>query len=217
MKKFLLLTTLLCGWMGSAMAADGENYVTVKKANASAGNVTVELEMFNPTLEAVAFQCDVKAPEGVTFTMDDVVVEVAADRKVDHTKAYNVLDDGKTLRIVCYSMSNSAFEGKEGTVATFTMPLTSSVTFTVDNVVIADKASLSDKSNGHTGEITIGGSGKYGDVNGNNVVDDVDLALVINYILGRPIPYEKSDVDINGNNVVDDVDLSEIINVILGK
>lgn len=204
MKKFLLLTTLLCGWMGSAMAADGENYVTVKKANASAGNVTVELEMFNPTLEAVAFQCDVKAPEGVTFTMDDVVVAVA-DRKVDHVEAHNVLDDGKTLRIVCYSMTNASFSGTEGTVATFTMPLTETTIFAVDNIVIADKASLSDKSSGQTGEITIG-SAVVGDLNGDGKVNAADLSLLIKYISTKDLQG-----DLNGDGKVNASDLSTML------
>lgn len=210
MKKFLLLTTLLCGWMGSAMAA-GENTITVKDATAAAGNVTVELEMINPTLEAVAFQCDVKAPEGVTFTMDDVVVAVAADRKVDHEKAYNVLDGGKTLRIVCYSMTNSPFNGKEGTVATFTMPLTKTTIFTVDNIVIADKASLSAKDNGQTGEITIGKAGSA-DLNNDGKIDSVDLGLIIKYVIDKDLTG-----DISGDGKVDSSDIGLMVKSIIEK
>lgn len=206
MKKFLLLTTLLCGWMGSAMAA-GENTITVKDATAAAGNVTVELEMINPTLEAVAFQCDVKAPEGVAFSMDDVVVAVA-DRKVDHIEAHNVLDDGKTLRIVCYSMTNASFSGTEGTVATFTMPLTKTTIFTVDNIVIADKASLSDKSNGQTGEITIG-EASSGDLNGDTKVNASDLSLLIKYVSTLDLRG-----DINGDGKVNAADISLMLKLI---
>lgn len=206
MKKFLLLTTLLCGWMGSAMAA-GENTITVKDATAAAGNVTVELEMINPTLEAVAFQCDVKAPEGVTFAMDDVVVAVA-ERKFDHIEAHNVLDDGKTLRIVCYSMTNASFSGTEGTVATFTMPLTKTTIFTVDNIVIADKASLSDKSNGQTGEITIG-EASSGDLNGDTKVNASDLSLLIKYVSTLDLRG-----DINGDGKVNAADISLMLKLI---
>lgn len=219
MKKFLLLTTLLCGWMGSAMAAD-ENTITVMEATEEAGVVTVQLEMVNPTLKAVAFQCDVKAPEGVSF--DEKLLSLTlSDRKDDHVIRFNILSDG-SLRMVAYSMQNLPFSGTSGAIVSFDVDLEETTIFTVDNVVIADASSASAKPNSNSGEITIDDTtgDVVGNVNGDpdGIVDIDDLNALVNILLGKEVP-DTYNGNVNGDpdGVVDVDDLNALINILLGK
>lgn len=209
MKKFLLLTTLLCGWMGSAMAEGEANYITVKSETAYAGAVTVTLDMVNEaTFTPCAFQCDIT---GATF--DNAALELAVGtRNSGHTIVSNVLSNG-TLRIVCYSMTNAAISGTEGTVATFKTNLSETTEFTVTNIVIADKESASKKAKDLMGTITINSAeGLVGDLNGDNSIDVDDLDLLIEYILNDDIRG-----DINGDNSADVDDLDLLIELILNS
>ncbi len=54
-----------------------------------------------------------------------------------------------------------------------------------------------------------------GDVNGNGEVDARDIQIVINAVLGLPIP-EHAEPDVNNDNEVDARDIQIVINVVLG-
>ena len=58
-------------------------------------------------------------------------------------------------------------------------------------------------------------NGKWGDMNGDGIVDIVDVTMVINAILGY---YDnRLDYDISGDGLVDTIDLNIIINIVLGR
>lgn len=60
-------------------------------------------------------------------------------------------------------------------------------------------------------------NGILGDVNGDNVVDMVDVVALINIYLGKTTLYELSVCDINKDGQVDMVDVVAAINIYLGK
>lgn len=209
MKKFLLLTTMLCGWMGSAMAEElPANYITVKSETASVGAVTVTLDMVNEaTFTPCAFQCDIT---GATF--DNAALELAVGtRNSGHTIVSNVLSNG-TLRIVCYSMTNAAITGTEGTVATFKTNLSKTTEFTVTNIVIADKESVSKKAEELKGTITIGGDALPGDFDGSGDYTINDLTILMEFFNASD---PAGDLDGSGDCTINDVTI--LMNYILGK
>lgn len=57
-------------------------------------------------------------------------------------------------------------------------------------------------------------NGVYGDVNGDGLVDTIDLNMVINSILGR---YPTPIGDLNNDGLIDTIDMNIIINIILGR
>ena len=57
-------------------------------------------------------------------------------------------------------------------------------------------------------------NGVYGDLNGDGLVDTIDLNLIINSILGR---YETPIGDLNNDGLIDTIDMNIIINIILGR
>ena len=63
-----------------------------------------------------------------------------------------------------------------------------------------------------------GGEAVPGDINGDSVVDISDLALLVNYILGKDTDSNKAKAcDVNGNGTVDIADVTTLVNIILGK
>lgn len=60
-------------------------------------------------------------------------------------------------------------------------------------------------------------NGKLGDVNGDKVVDMVDVVALINIYLGKTTDYNLSVCDINKDKQVDMVDVVAAINIYLGK
>ncbi len=211
MKKFLL-TSLLCGSMGFAMAQAPADYLSVKDCTTGEdGTATVNIEMVNPGIAACAFQCDIVLPEGVT---PDVTSLVVGDRNSTHTIASNILSDG-TYRILCYSMTNADMTGTDGIVASFktTAPVADGdYTFTVKNAELVDKASIAKIIESLDSNVTIGEGGQAGDLNGDDKINMQDLGVLIDYIMNG-----NSAGDLNGDDKVNMQDLGIEINIILGK
>lgn len=206
MKK-LLLTSLLCCTAMMAMATDSGT-ISVAAANGSAGStVTLNVTMDATINDACAFQCDIVFPTGVALANP---VNLAAT-STNHTVASNMLE-GNKYRLVCYSMTNAVLTN--GNVASFDIVAPSSngtYTFTVENVEIVSLATIEAiTSNGGTGDLTVGGAGLVGDLNGDTMIDAVDLSLEISYILSN-----DTSGDLNNDTMVDAVDLSQMVELIL--
>lgn len=212
MKKFLL-TSLLCGSMGFAMAQAPADYLSVKDCTTGEdGTVTVNIEMVNPGIAACAFQCDIVLPEGVT---PDVTSLVVGDRNSTHTIASNILSDG-TYRILCYSMTNADMTGTDGIVASFktSAPVADGdYTFTVKNAELVDKASIAKIiEEGVNSTVTVGDSSIYGDADGDGYVDAGDIIPLTSLIMTNSYS-PKADLDNDG--YVDASDLVILISIIL--
>ena len=60
--------------------------------------------------------------------------------------------------------------------------------------------------------------GVKGDVNGDCVVNMVDVTMIINYILGRnPAGFIENNVNLNNNKKIDYDDIDSIIDIILNR
>ncbi|MBP6978527.1 MAG: InlB B-repeat-containing protein, partial [Lentimicrobiaceae bacterium] len=94
------------------------NELVINDAEVLTGNpMTVELAI-NNTQQFVAFQCDVQLPAGFTYV--PASIQLAADRKVDHTISASLFP-GNILRVISTSLSQAYFLGNEGPVATFVL------------------------------------------------------------------------------------------------
>lgn len=212
MKKFLLTSILSCGvGLGFAQATD---YITVADASGAAGSsITLNVDMTNPTITPCAYQCDIVLPDGVTVVPNTLEV---ASRASGHIIASNVLSDG-SYRILCYSMSNAAITGTEGTVATFDVALGDALengtyTFSVVNTEIVDADCVAKiVADAVNSDLTVGNTGTSVDLNNDGKVDAVDLSIEISHVLSN-----NSLGDLNGDGKVDAVDLSLVINAVLG-
>ena len=63
--------------------------------------------------------------------------------------------------------------------------------------------------------LDVKGFGKFGDLNGDGLVDIADVNIVINMMLGKE-PMTPAG-DLNGDNMVDIADVNKVINLMLGK
>lgn len=207
MKKFFLLLVLLCGAIGIGRAQAPTGTIQGKPGE----TVSVTLSLTNPDgFSACAFQCDVKLPDGMVGLEDGGDAPVLSSPASDtHTIASHYLGNG-VYRILCYSMTNADIPA--GTTVTFKVQCDNTVEekayiYELDEIELADK-----NSNSETSGITE--AGIYGDVNGDNSVNALDLAHVISLILSHE--FEQAS-DVNNDAQVNVFDLSAIISTILNK
>lgn len=201
MKKLLLLFALLAnvamGWAEDAVTGT----YTSNKLDVALSNST----------EFVAFQMDI-ALKDATFVGDP---EAALSRLTDNggtnpfILASNVLPDGK-LRVIAYNMANRAIDANAGTLFTVVLDQKPS-NVEITNVLFVRSSDLA----AIDVNATTKAGGKVGDVNGDGNIDTIDLANLINIILGKKDYVDTA--DINGDTTCDTLDLAKLINLILGK
>lgn len=155
MKKFLLLLSLFfsLGLMFKTKAADTDvsEYpfaIYSKPVTGTAGEtITISLEMKNES-PVSGFQVDIVLPEGIEFVKDEYDY-YEADKSMSrlistksHTFESNLQPDG-SLRLLCYSGKNTAFEGNDGEVAIFEIKISNdaiigSSTILLKEIVLTD-------------------------------------------------------------------------------
>ncbi len=96
-----------------------ENIIMLADVIAEAGDdLVVELQVNNDD-EFVAFQLDVPLPPGFGFI--DGTLELNPERTVDHLIQSNILPGTNIFRIISFSLTNSAYQGNSGILATFSL------------------------------------------------------------------------------------------------
>lgn len=103
------------------------NQMKLLHTHAIAGeSFTLELEIAN-TNQFVAFQHDIPLPAGFAYVQGSASMNEA--RKVDHLIEANVMAGTNLFRAISWSLTNTAFAGNEGTIASYTLtaPNTSGV------------------------------------------------------------------------------------------
>ena len=210
MKKLLLLmAALTCS--GVAMA-DGA-YVSIAPTSGAPGSkVTVNVALTNPdaNFTPCAYQCDVTLPTGVTLA-NPLALSTITSQCSDHVVVSNVLSTGE-LRILCYSMTNAAIA--KGNVAKFDVQVdaeaTGSLTFTVNNIEIADKNSVSQTAGEKTSKLNV----IDGDITGDGSINAADLSVLVEYVLSTTANPEGKG-DLNNDGSVNAADLSALVELIL--
>ncbi|NLN95097.1 MAG: carboxypeptidase regulatory-like domain-containing protein, partial [Bacteroidales bacterium] len=94
------------------------NIMMVLDATGEAGDdIIIDLEIVNDD-SFVGFQFDIPLPEGFGYV--DGSIELDPDRKVDHQIDANVLPNTNIFRGLSFSLTNSAYNGNSGVIASFT-------------------------------------------------------------------------------------------------
>ena len=110
------------------------NDVTMKPDEEKMVNIILN----NPNRKYVAFQFDVKLPDGLSIVNDangDPIATINEDRIVDHS--YNVYEiEPGVYRFLTFSMSNAELLGNEGTIVQMKLKADPSITTGTHSVII---------------------------------------------------------------------------------
>ena len=70
----------------------------------------------------------------------------------------------------------------------------------------------------HTETVELGSNNMSGDINGDSILNILDIVLVVNFILGSDTPdaSEFSAADLNGDGIHNILDIVTLTNLILG-
>ncbi len=203
------------------------NIIYIEPATASTESTfTVPVKMKNAQANITGFQFDLVLPAGVSVPKDEdgfYQVELSTDRTTarKHTVATSLQSDG-SLRIVCYSNNNNTFSGTGGNVLNLTLQTSANVALgdlplTLRDVVMTTPAMDNYSIGDVICKLTIKKHMK-GDVNGDGLVNVVDVAGVVNLILGSgdTSQLDREAADINDDNNINVVDVAGVVNIILG-
>jgi hypothetical protein len=101
-------------------------------------HVYINLAIFN-NQEFVAFQLDVPLPGGFSYIAGSVALN--PERAADHLIMANVLPGTNIFRMISFSLTNAAYTGNEGIIATFILDtppgVTGSYTLPIENGIMA--------------------------------------------------------------------------------
>lgn len=115
-RKFVLLIAVLA-LQGMFVAYAGNNIMQLNNVTAPAGeNIVVNLEVINEDA-FVGLQLDVPLPTGFGYVASSAVLNPA--RSNGHIMNAAILPGTNTFRVLAFSLSNAAFIGNSGTVASF--------------------------------------------------------------------------------------------------
>ena len=197
----------------STVSPDSETDFIVKMKNATNNSI-------------MGFQFDLALPTGVTVPKDEdgiYQIELSGDRTNSrkHTVASSLQSNG-AIRVVCYSNNNNTFSGQDGTVLAVRLKAGKGVAVGEYPIYLRDVVMTTPTMNNYNvSEVVsklIVEDYKKGDVNGDKTVNVVDVAGVVNLILGNNITgLNKKAADINGDNIVNVVDVAGVVNIILGQ
>ena len=180
--------------------------------------IPVALKNEGPVL---AFQTDIELPEGFELVSADGKYAVGlSDRAgADHTWMANEVENG-TVRLLCYSPSNTPFSGNEGDLFYLAVKVPGDAAG--DYVVKLSNTLL---TLGDFSECSISGNACAtltvkpfipGDANANGEVTVTDIVVTAKYILEMaPDPFDFDAADMNGDGQITVTDIALIANVIL--
>ena len=204
------------------------NIIYPEAATASPDSETdLIVKMKNATNNSImGFQFDLVLPTGVTVPKDEdgfYLIELSGDRTNSrkHTVATSLQSNG-AIRVVCYSNNNNTFSGQDGTVLTVRLKVDKGVAVGEYPIYLRDVVMTTPTMSNYNvsavvSKLTVE-EYKKGDVNGDKMVNVVDVAGVVNLILGNNITgLNKKAADINGDNIVNVVDVAGVVNIILGQ
>jgi len=177
-------------------------------------NILIETQIINTGFQFISFQVDIILPEGFGYVPGSAFLN--PERKADHIVNASVLPGTNTLRMISFSLTNSAFLGEWGIIASFTLTttdVTGNYQLLTENFVgvpCPNPISL-------PGAVILTLPGLLpGDSNCDGEVDVMDVITTINYIIGaNPQPFCFENADVNGDGAVDALDVIGTIDIIL--
>ncbi len=136
----------------------GSNIMKLSSVSVVAGQpVELELEIINDD-EFVAFQFDVPLPLGFGWNQGDI--QLNPDRITNHVIQAAILPGTNIFRAISFSMTNDAYLGNSGVIATFTLSTPSTTGYfqlSLWNVIICDSNAVNIKTGSVNGSVTLTG------------------------------------------------------------
>lgn len=181
-------------------------------------NITMDLYINNYDAFS-GFTADIHLPESVGFIFGQIELNPA--RKTDHEITGTMLMGTNILRIISFSLTNAAFLGSSGVIASFglttTQPFTGILTLGIDNATMTNSAGVNIIDYAFPGIITLEPGILPGDSNCDCFVNALDVVRTIYFIMGLQIIICFENADVNGDGMITVVDVVETINIILGQ
>lgn len=219
----LILLTALLTMVGNASADE----LIISDFSITAGETkTISIELNNPTNDYIAFEFDMRLPDGVRILYDEdnyLLATLNSARSNRHELEVSEPNNDGVYHFLCYSNRNKTFKEKSGEIISLTIQcaedaVAGSYTGSVNNIILSDPNKVEVDFDNFTFDVAITGNAVPGDANGDGSVTIADAVAVVNYILTNGNPtgdfvIEYADVDgVDGITVADAI---AIVNMIL--
>jgi hypothetical protein len=132
------------------------------------------------------------------------------------TDAGFMLSTSETGTILGFSMVGGTIPTGASTMLTLTFSGSGETELCLSDAIISD--GVGDGLSTSYGDCVIYAGGISGDINGDNVVNILDIVQMVNIILGtmNPTPAQEATADLNGDDTVNILDIVLVVNIILG-
>lgn len=188
------------------------------------GITAIPVLMRNAT-DVSAFQFDVKLPDGWSFAMDetgDPLFEITGERTNEKRHSLSWSDKGDGVwRVVCTSMNNDSFTGRDGEVMTMYVCVPDDAEegryeLQMSNIEISSSTNWHytlDKCVQHPFDVVFY---TYGDINEDGKITVSDVIATVNLILNiHTGGLNRLAADINGDHDITIIDAVAVINMVL--
>ena len=219
-----LLTALLT-MVGNASADE----LIISNFSITTGETkTISIELNNPTNDYIAFEFDMRLPDGVRILYDEddyLMAELNSARSNRHELEVSEPNDNGVYHFLCYSNRNKTFKEKSGEIISVTVQcaddaVAGSYIGSVYAIILSDPNKVEVDFDDFTFNVTITGNALAGDANGDGFVTIADAVAVVNYILTNGNPTGDFDIgaaDVDGVDGITIADAISIVNMILNQ
>ena len=182
------------------------------------------IDLSNPDDEITLVQFDMRLPEGLSIAKEDgdYAIDIAGRTTwKKHSLSANVLDG--VTRFLLASNTNAVISGTEGAI--ITVKLVAEDNFDggdikLENILLVTPQQKETKPNAYVYTIVPYDTTLAGDANGDGTVNAIDIADIVNYLMGKPTStgkFKKDAADVNGDETVNVADILKIVNIIMGN
>ena len=184
-------------------------------------NAQLDIYM-KPVNDIVAFQCDVKLPDGISIASDNdnFLIDKGTICNPGHIISANKLENS-VYRIVCYSFTNKSFNNEGGKLFTLHLNCTDASIgnheIEISNIHISDNSSKDIAVSPLFGTINIQQRTMIkGDANGDGSLSIADAVTIANKTLGKEVQsFVQELADVNADGIITISDAVGVINLIL--
>ena len=218
-----LMQLTVKGWTGTDISQLDNAIYSDKAQGCKGGSGTIAISLKNAQ-EAVAYQFDLKLPEGVTLKTDDNgdLIYRLSDRHNGHTVRYSYDENTDSYKFVVIAIPTKSLSDNDGIILTLGIDVADNVALGKYRFYIQNPLyTLNDGYRVNMNETTNLLSVDYyllGDVNRDGDVDVSDVVCIVNHKIGKPnldFVEEAADVDFDGE--IDIADAVKLVNYIIKK
>ena len=195
---------------------------TVKLLTGKSKSVSLSLENQN---EIIMAEFELQLPSGFEIAKDEdgeLMAELNSERIVkSHTLEVADHGNGK-YKFLLYSTKNAAFKGNTGELLHFDLTCGKDVAdgtyqATVSSIVLSNAQEEGVYPSDFTFDI-IAVNAIPGDVNGDEVINGLDIVKIVGYIMGTPTqPFVEEAADLNEDEVINGLDLVKLVSLVLAQ